>query len=401
MILYVAFRNIFRNKRRTAAVMVTVALGAGSLFIFHGFNAGIMNQYRANTIHSRYGHGQINTAGYRDKVFEKPWEHWIENYDELKPKLLQLPGVDKLFPRIEFFALLTNGRINVSGRGQGIDGAEEAEFFNTLNVVQGKTLTTEPDGVLLGVGLAHSLDLKPGDKVTVLASTVNGSMNGVDLTVTGIFHTGAKEFDDRVFRLPIAQAQTILDTKRIEAIAMGMKSVEVWPAFAAAMAKQYPNLETTSFEVLDKVYYKNSVDWLDSQFKFIQFIIITIVILGIFTTISTSVLERKQEIGNLRANGESFYDILKLLSAEGVVLGILGASLGIAIAWLLTITLFRDGVLMPPAPGLTRQYYVIIELQFMMAVQTFLMGLFCAALAASVAGVRVARLPIGEALRSL
>src|SRR5476649_2213163 len=76
-IFNLAVRNLSRNLRRTVAVVLTVAVGAGSLFVFDGFNAGIMNQYRENTIHARFAHGQVNEKGYRDQVYEKPWEHWM------------------------------------------------------------------------------------------------------------------------------------------------------------------------------------------------------------------------------------------------------------------------------------------------------------------------------------
>lgn len=401
MLFLVALRNLFRNKRRTLTVLITVALGTGSLFIFHGFNNGIMNQYRANTIHSRFGYGQVNLKGYRDKVYEKPWEHWMEDWDRLRPALSGLPGVVQLFPRVEFFALLSNGQVTVSGRGQGIDAHEEAGFFNTLNVEQGQMLSDQPDGIMLGLGLARALDVHPGDRVTVLANTVNGSMNGLDLTVAGIFHTGSKEFDDMVFRIPLAQAQMLLDTKRVESVSLGMSSVEDWDGFAKAVSERLPQLEATSFAKLDEVYYQHSVDWLNSQFGVIQLIILTIVVLGIFNTVSTGILERKQEIGNLRANGESFRDVMSLLGWEGIALGVLGAALGILLAFVLTSTLLRNGILMPPAPGLTRQYHVKIELQWMMAVKTFFMGTVCAMLGTIVAGMRVARMPIGEALRSV
>lgn len=98
MFLSFATRNLLRNPRRTVAAVLTVALGTGSLFIFNGFNVGIMNQYRENTVHSRYGYGQINISGYRDTIFEKPWEHWITNYDEVAGKLRSVPGVTQLFP---------------------------------------------------------------------------------------------------------------------------------------------------------------------------------------------------------------------------------------------------------------------------------------------------------------
>jgi putative ABC transport system permease protein len=395
-----AIRNLFRNVRRTLAVVFTVAFGVGALFCFDGFNNGILNQYRDNTIHARYGHGQINTVNYRQKVFEKPWEHWITNWPELKTFLEKQPGVQFVFPRVSFFALLTNGNITVSGLGQGIEASTESRFFNTLNVVSGKVLTEEADGIMLGSGLARSLDVSPGDLITVLANTIYGTINGADLMVAGIFHTGTQEFDDRIFRLPLKQALTLLDTDRIESVSLGLRNLEDWNPAAIAVQQNFPEMEATPFEVLDEVYYQHSVDWLHAQFQVIRVIILFIVLLGIFNSVSTSILERKQEIGNLRANGESVGDVMGLLCCEGGVLGIIGGLAGLAISLLINFTILRNGILMPPAPGLTRQYHVFIELQFETAVLTFLMGVATALLATVVAGFRVARMPIGDALRS-
>lgn len=400
MLLMMALRNLLRNVRRTLAIIVTIALGTGALFLFDGFNNGILNQYRDNTIHAHYGYGQITMKGYREKVYEKPWEHWITNYSDLEAFLRKLPDVEYVFPRVSFFALLTNGKITVSGVGQGVDGQNEAKFFNALNVISGETLSNQEDGILLGRGLARALDVKVGDVVTVLANTIHGTLNGIDLTVTGIFHTGSQDFDDRIFRIPIKQAQTLLDTDRIESVALGLKSLEAWDQVSQAVEKQFPVMETTPFAVLDEVYYQHSVDWLKAQFGVIQVIILTIVLLGIFNSVSTSILERKQEIGNLRANGESTLDIMKLLACEGIALGIIGSILGILLSIVLAETFLRNGIVMPPAPGLTRQFHVMVELRAPMAVQTFVLGVATAFVATIIAGVRVARMSIGEALRS-
>ena len=104
MLIKLAARNLLRNPRRTILVLFTIAMGTGSLFLFHGFNNGIMNQYRENTIHALYGHGQINTQGYRERIFDKPWEHWISNWTQLATQLKQLPGVELLFPRLEWLS---------------------------------------------------------------------------------------------------------------------------------------------------------------------------------------------------------------------------------------------------------------------------------------------------------
>ncbi len=401
MLIKLAFRNLFRNPRRASTVLLTVALGSASIFIFRGFNTSIMNQYREGTIHARYGNGQINTKGYRDQVYEKPWEHWMSDPSSIEKQLLQVPGVTHVFPRIEFFALLTNGKINVSGRGQGVEGVKEADFFKTLNVEQGVTLSEQQDGILIGKGLAKTLDVKVGDTVTVLANTIYGSMNGIDAHVVGIFHTGTKEYDDAVFRIQLSQAQKLLDTQKVESIAIGLNAVNDWKNVASAVASRFPQLEATPFEILDKVYYQNSVDWLDSQFAVTQTIILFIVILGIFNTVSTSILERKQEIGNLRANGESVSDIMKLLSLEGVALGLTGALLGIISAFVLNLTVLKGGILMPPAPGLTRQFHIRIELQPLMGIISFTLGAITAIIGTTLAGIKVAKMPIGDALRAV
>ncbi len=400
MILKLAARNLLRNSRRTSAILLTVAMGSTSLWIFNGFIRGLMDQYRDNTIHSRYGYGQINQAGYRGKVFEKPWEHWMTNASEISGRLQKVPGVEHLFPRIRFFALLTNGKINVSGSGEGIDGVEEAKFFTTLNIIEGKTLEQEPDGIILGKGLANSLDAKVGDRITVLTTTVNSSMNGGDFNVVGIFHSGNIDFDNFVFRIPLKQAQTLLDTDRIESLALGLSPTTPFSDVAKVINEEFKELEATPFEILDEVFYQHSVDWLESQFNVIQTIILSIIILGIFNSVSSGILERKQEIGNLRANGESSMDVLRLLVTEGAILGALGAGIGLVIALIVNATLLRNGITMPPAPGITRNFIVPLKLLPKTALTSCGWEMLTATSGTLIASLKVVRLSIAEALRS-
>ncbi len=401
MIFKMALRNLKRNRRRSVAIILTVALGVGALFLYHGFNTGIMNQYKFNTIRSRFGHGQINEVNYRSKVYEKPWEHWIDDYASLESSLKSDPHIQYIFPRVEFYAMLSNGKINVAGKGQGINGVEEAKFFSALNFIAGKNLTNEEDGVILGAGLARSLDAKIGDRVTVLSNTIFGSLNGVDLNLVGIFHTGVKEFDDASFRLPLKQAQILLDSQKIESVTLGLKNDDDWNVVQESIVKTFPKYEATPFAVLDEVFYQHAVDFLWAQFNTIRLIILFIVVLGIFNTISTAILERKQEIGNLRANGESEKDVMKLLLTEGFVAGGFGSLLGIILSIVLNNTILHGGILMPPSPGITRQFHVFIELQPSYAFVTIALGVACTMIGTYFAGRKVVKTQIGELLRSL
>jgi putative ABC transport system permease protein len=395
-----AFLNLFRNTRRSFMILSTVALGTGALFLYHGFNYGIVNQYKVNTIHSRYGHGQINEKNYREKIYEKPWDHWLDNYQDLEKNLLATGKVKHVFPRVSFFALLTNGKINVAGKGEGVNASEEEKFFTQLNIVQGKNITDESNGVIVGQGIATSLDLKPGDTLTVLANTIYGSLNGVDLTVTGIFHTGVKEFDDTIFRMPLPLAQRLLDTTKIETVALGLYNDEDWNVIPQLINAHYPALEATPFAILDTIIYQHAIDFLAAQYATIRIIILTIAVLGIFNIVSISVLERKQEIGNLRANGESKFDIITLLLTEGFVIGLLGGLIGIGISYLINSTALANGILMPASPGFTRQFHILIELQPAYAFVSVFLGFATTLIGILMAGFKVLRTPIGELLRA-
>lgn len=401
MLIIFSFRNLFRNIRRTISIVLTVAFGCGALFCFDGFINGVLDQYREGTIHSHYGHGQIHEKGYRDTFYQKPSDHWIQEADNVQDFLKELPGVEFLFPRIHFSALLSKGQVNVSAIGEGIDGVAESQFFYGLNIEQGTTLVDSENGILLGIGLARALNVSPGDHVTVKASTVNGNFHELGLKVAGIFHTGSKDFDDKMFRIPISEAQKLLNTTLVESISLGLKHLDDFEPVVKALQLKFPHLEATSFEVLDAIYYQHSVNWLKSQFHTVQIIIISIVLLGIFNTISTIILERKSEIGNLRANGESCLDILKLLLSEGVILGFIGSLTGIILSFIFNLTILKNGITMPPGPGLTRDFVAYLKMDLSFAFYTLLIGVLAAVVATFFSGLKVAKMPIGEALRAV
>lgn len=398
--IFLSFMNLFRNYRRTIAILLTIALGTGVLFSFKGFIHGVLNQYRESTIHAHYGHGQINTKGYRETVYAEPWKHWIINWKEIESYLKQQEVVEQIFPRVNFPALLKKEKVNVSGFGHGIDAKQEAEFFNGLNIEQGEVLVDQPNGIILGIGLAKALDVKPGDKITLMVNATDGSVSQSDLTVTGIFHTGSLDFDSRIFRIQLKKAQELLKTTNIEQISLGLRSHLDWDQFAAKLSQDFPQLESASFAELDKVYYQHSVDWLHAQFHVIQLIILSIVLLGIFNSISTSILERKQEIGNFRANGESIFNVMQLITLEGMFLGLLGSLLGIGLTYFIVKTFLDNQVLMPPGPGLTRPFYISFEFEMSMVYATLGLSSVAAIAASMFAGIKVASMPIAKALRA-
>jgi putative ABC transport system permease protein len=369
------------------------------LFVFMGFNRGLMNQYRANVIRARWGHGQLLSPGYRGAAHARPWEKWIATPAPLMAWLRGLPEVSDLFPRVTVQALLVAGEQSIVGQGEGIDGVAEARFFDQLNYVQGGDFREDPRGIVLGQELAQGLNVRVGDELELIVRNVGGTMSSAKLRVRGIFHTGSQEFDARAFRIPLALAQKLLGTDRVESISVALTGVEAWSNFAEAVRAGFPGLEAVPFDELDKVYYRHAVDWLNAQFGFIRGIVLLVVFLAIFNVISVTVLERTTEMATLRANGDSRFEIAAGHALEASALGVLGGELGLAAGWALVAGPLRGGVAMPPAPGITRSFSILIELGATDAMQVLLLCIATAIAGCLLPVWNATRIPIAEALR--
>ena len=398
LLLKLAARNLLRNPSRSAVMITTVALSAGALFFIDGFNFGLMRQVRNQLIHFKYGYGQVHTQGYLDKVYEKPWEKWINEPEALHQRLLQLPEVANAFGPINFFALLANSDRSVSAVGRGGDAEAEASFFNVIHYVEGKNLTSEADGVTLGVRLAKTLNAKVGSQLTILASTVDGTNNSATVKVVGIFESGIKEADESSFRMQLKLAQNLLNTPKVELFAIALREDDGWPAFAEKIRAKFPELGSTSFEVLDKVFYQNSMQWLNRLFFEVLLVVIFLVTFGIANTISFIILERSAEIGNLRANGDSSLAVLSLLLCEGAVAAVVGALIGIGFACLFNAIVLPKGIWTPPGPGVTLWGYIKVELRLVWALLSAAICLLLTLLATFLTGWRTVHRSIGELL---
>ena len=401
LLLKLSLRNVFRNRRRSLFALATIAMGAMGLFIFMGFNRGIMNQYRDNTIRARWGNGLLFRAGYRGKAHSQPWDLWIDQSASVIHALQALPGVVGLFPRLGLQAILAVGSRTVVGQGEGVDGMAEARFFTQLNYVEGGDFLAREDGIVLGKGLADGLGVRVGDPVVLLVQGRENQTANARVTVTGIFHTGSYDLDNRIFRIPLKLAQALLKTGTVESIAVGLAQVHDWPAFVAATKIAFPDLEAVPFDELDRVYYRHAVDWLDSQFGFIRAIVVLIVFLGIFNTISMTIMERIGEIGALRANGESRTEVALGMGLEATFLGLLGGGLGLLFGWLLCAGPLHDGIAMPPAPGITRSFRILIELSVQDGLQVAALATITALVGCLLPVTRAVRMPITAALRQM
>ena len=168
MFLFLALRNLFRNSRRTLAILFTIVLGkAGTLFSFDGFINGVLNELQYSTIHSNYGYGQINTKTLSGNgVCRANGRLDFESRGSLPLSLsYRRRGAD--FSESELFGTYQKGQCSCGGiRTGSSDKKGQADFFHSLNVEEGETLKKPAKRHSFRKRIGQAFGLKPGETVT-------------------------------------------------------------------------------------------------------------------------------------------------------------------------------------------------------------------------------------------
>ena len=284
--LKLALRNLFRQKARTAMTLLVIVFGVAGIILSGGFVEDIFIQLRDATIHSRLGHIQVYDKGYYELGRRDPYRYMIEEPGELSSQLQHWPAVVQVMQRVNFSGLLNNGNTDLPIIGEGVEPAKEARLGSFFFIVEGRQLSPDDaNGVLLGEGVARSLNLGPGNYTTLLVNTPDGALNSLELEVIGVFRTFSKEYDDRAVRIPLDAAKQLLDTSNVHSLVLHLDSAAAVDTTAAALRR---GLEGWGYEVwtwleLDD-FYQKTVDLYKRQFGVLQLIILLIVLLSVMNS---------------------------------------------------------------------------------------------------------------------
>jgi putative ABC transport system permease protein len=401
MLFRLAARNIVRQRARTAMTLAAIAFGVVGLILSGGFVQHIFYYLGEAVIHSQSGHLQVAKAGFREKGARKPNEYLIGEPGALKGHLSAYPGVADVMARIGFSGLLNNGKTDLSIVGEGIEPDREARLGTYMTLLAGRQLSDRDRfGALLGQGVAQALNLAPGDRATLVANTAEGAANTLDLEVVGIFQSFSKEYDARAVKIPLSAAQELLGTRGANTVVISLARTRDTQPVAAALRGQLirQGLEVSTWEELND-FYDKTVKLYDRQFGALQLIVLAMVLLSVANTVNMSTFERVGEFGTMRAVGDRSTAIFRLVLAESLVLGLAGAGLGVLVGVILALGISAIGIPMPPPPNANAGFVAEIRLLPSQVAGAFAVGVVAAVLASILPGLRVARLPVVEALR--
>lgn len=402
--LLLAFRNVFRNRRRTIMTLLMVGGGVTGLLLSGGFFAFMIDGLREHTIQEGLGHLQIFTAEHfrRDEV--RVLDTGIEDWRRVAATVQTGPHVRGVAPRIDFYGLVSNGVKSSVFMGSAVDPAAESSLGFTPRLSAGRDLSSKPAGeveALIGSGLAKSLSVKVGDGLTILAVTSDGALNGVDVEIAGVVKTGYDEMDARYLRITLASAQRLLQSDRVTNLVVGLDSTANTDAAAAALAPRLQGLPQQM--VLKKwidlaTYYLQVRNMFFGIFLFLGVIVFFMVLMASVNTLLMAMFERTREIGTMLAMGTPRSWIVALFIVEATLTGCLGAIAGVLGGNALAALINASGLHMPPPPGLTVQIaFHVLHIPALMAGASFIV-IFSLALASILPAIRASRLQIAEAL---
>ncbi len=404
----IAFRNIFRNKRRTLLTLLAIMFGCVSLFLFGGYVNDIFAKMREQAIHTEIGHLQIHREGHEEFSLTDPVKYTFtgEQFARVVEIIEKDERVDFATPRLPVTGLISTGPSTVTLVATGVDPEKEAKLGTGVAIVSGERMSAGGEGeILLGKGLAEGVGAKAGDNLSMLGQTFDGMMNGMNVTVKGIFETGVKAYDNTAGQMSLGSAQLFLDTKNVDTIVVILKKTEDTYAVAESLAAKLKAAEIpVEIRRWDElaVFYKKVKFQLEMQFNMIKYVIIVIVVLGIANTMIMSVYERVQEVGTLMAMGTRRSRILGMFLAEGLTMGLIGGVLGMLIA--VGVKLLIDaagGIPMPPPPGMTVGVSAFVAFVPSVAIMAFLTAVGTALISSIFPACHASRLEVVDALRHI
>jgi putative ABC transport system permease protein len=400
------FRSLFRQKRRTAITLMVITFGIGCLLLAEGHSLYINWGLRESTIHSETGHLQIFNQEYFENEEETFLQYGLDDYQNISQDLMQMEDVELVLARIDLMGLISNGDKSVACVGQGVEPEKEKqmrELFRMSSSIYDSLIANGDDVqiIALGNGLAKSLNAKPGDYLTLMATTTDGALNALDLKFVGTFSGFSPEYDERAIVVPLEAAQILLNTPKVKKLLVTLDQTEKTDAYYQKISnlaeeKGYPIAIKKWQE--QAVYYKRVSGFYNQMIGFLSLVLFIIVFFSTANTIVMSIVERTTEIGTLLSMGTSKWQTLKMFFFEGLFIGILGGIFAAIFALIVGSIINSFEILLPPAPGMTDGYPLSIRHDIEIFRRIFVATLVIATVSTIIPALRVTRMKIVDAL---
>lgn len=329
-----AGRSIMRNKRRAVLTISTVGLSVGVTTFSVRYSEALLSIWENSSIDRGNGHAQIHAPKYYDHPDVLSEEIAMKEGQAVEGDLRADPGVDVVSRRLNFEGVISSGSKTVYFLGKGVVPETERKACPALfkdDGDQGEFVNAGiENGIVIGKGLADTLELKVGDEASLLIHTMSGAVNGVDVKVVGIMNMPIPAMSKRLLMMNIGYAQKFIDlpgkyTELVIRLKPGVDPDQWVPAFAPKVAGH--QLDLRGWWVIDPFVRKLKKIW-DSIVGVISSLLFISAAIAVLNIVFMMVAERTIEIGTLMAIGAKPRDVRTMFTLEAALIGLLGGAFG-------------------------------------------------------------------------
>jgi putative ABC transport system permease protein len=346
-----AWRNIWRNARRSVLTISAVAFASLLLVFMLSFQLGSYDAMINTSVKIHTGHIQIQAKGYNEK---QDMRLVVSDPEAIGKMLEKIPQVEAYTFRANGFSLLSSKDRTYGGLVIGIDPKRESELSRLKTLIrEGRYLAEDDtDQALVGKLLAKNLHIGLGDEVVVLGQGQDGSIAATVYKVKGIYETGQDEFDRASIQVPLQNFQEVYSMRgsvhEVVVTSRSLKAVpEIKQAISARIAQvntKYP-LVALSWDQLTPGL-KQGIQ-MDLYSGYIMYgLLILVVAFSILNTFLMAVFERTKEFGMLLAIGTTPKRLSKLLLMESAIITLIGIFFGLVIGSGITLYFQSHGLLL-------------------------------------------------------
>ncbi len=399
-----AWRNLWRHKRRTQLLLAVVAYATVAIIFFWAYYDGFVGVLLGGQARYLSAPVMVQSEAYRTD----PDPENSLNSLRFEDALLQVEGVRGVAPRLEFQSLLRSPYRTLGAQVRGVNPALEPQVSNIPgDVTQGRMLQNAGE-IVLGKTLAADLDVRVGERLALDVQSVGGSQ-GLGLKVVGLIDSNVLPVDEGVSLVHIGDARMLTGVSTATGVALGVRqgneetvaknlnAASVLPPGVAA----YPITELLG-GIMAGIE--------DKRASMIPIVVIIALFAAVtvMSTVIVSVIERTREFGVMTSLGLSQHQLARMVTLEAVYTTFIGFALGAVLGYALTFVMSATNLMGPFINSFYGRYLsgLAISDRFVFASSLAYLAwaamtiVIAAVLAVTVPGKRVRNLNPSEAMRA-
>ncbi len=332
LFLRLAWRNIWRHRRRTVIVVLSIGLTLSMMMMYDGMIAGFEQAIYGNAIQVLGGNIQVHANGYNDEFGQQPL---LPLPDPMAVVLeaKSRPEVTGASRRISTGGMASNRTGAFAVSIIGVEPAEEAIVsLIAQHVSLGRNLKADDnDMILIGKGLADAMKINVGDRFTLVGRATHDQMRSRSMTVAGIYDLGMGSIEKRTVYISLAEAQELYGLSgQATEIVITLRQLGTEQPVMDQITRKQQGVEVTSWQTSFPDLTK-AIGTKGAMMDMFGVIILFIAGIGIFNMLMMAVYERTREIGVMGAIGMKPRQVSALFLLEGAMIGLVGVGFGIVL----------------------------------------------------------------------